>query len=280
MKVLPFKILKPINQNLIVQVDEAEMFYNQLHAHEEIQLSLISKGHGKLIAGDSIHNFKEGDFFVIGSNCPHLFQNEKTHTHVKMISLFFTRDSFGSDFFNLADLQSIRSFFEIANDGFRLLSDKDFVNGLMINFPKQDKLTRFINLLMLIKILCKAEREILTRFVYPKKIGNRDGQRLQAIFEFVLNNYQSEISLETVANLAYMTPNAFCRFFKNRTHKTFFQFLIELRLEHACQLLTGTELPIAEISEKSGFNSISNFNRQFKSHKGIAPSQYKTRIIA
>ena len=224
MKVLPFKILKPINQNLVVQVDEAEMFYSQLHAHEEIQLSLIAKGHGKLIVGDSIHNFKEGDYFVIGPNCPHLFQNERSHIQARMISLFFTRNSFGSDFFNLADLESIRSFFELANSGFRLQSHKDLVNALVIDFPKQDKLTRFINLLKLIDILCKAERESLTRFVYPKKIGHREGQRLQIIFEFVLNNYQTDISLETVANLAIMTPNAVCRFFKNRTHQTLSSF--------------------------------------------------------
>jgi len=280
MKVLPFKIPKPLNQNLIVQVDESKMFYNQLHQHEELQLSLIIKGQGKLIVGDSIHHFTSHDFFVIGSNCPHLFQSIKMDENVKMISLFFTRDSFGTDFFDLADIKEIRRFFDIANDGFRLLSDKEAVFDLLIKFPEQDKLTRFINLLILIKMLCKVEREILTSFVYPKKIGNRDGQRLQVIFDFVINNFHQDISLKTVANLAFMTPNAFCRFFKNRTNKTFFQFLIELRLEHACQLLNDTTLSITEIAEKSGFNSISNFNRQFKAHKGISPSQYSNRLIS
>ena len=280
MKVLPFKIPKPLNQNLIVQVDESKMFYNQLHQHEELQLSLILKGQGKLVVGDSIHHFTAHDFFVIGANCPHLFQSEKTAMEVKMISLFFTRDSFGTDFFDLADIEEIHGFFDLANDGFRLLSDKKAVSDLLLKFPEQDKLTRFTNLLLLLKMLCKSEREVLTSFVYPKKIGNRDGQRLQAIFDFVINNFQHEISLETVAELAFMTTNAFCRFFKNRTHKTFFQFLIELRLKHACQLLNDTELPIAEIAEKSGFNSISNFNRQFKAQKGVSPSQYSNRVMS
>ncbi len=280
MKVLPFKIPKPLNQNLIVQVDESKMFYNHLHQHEELQLSLILKGRGKLIVADSIHQFSDDDFFVIGPNCPHFFQSEKDNKEVKMISLFFTRDSFGTDFFDLADIEEIRSFFEIADDGFRLLSDKMKVLESMIDFQELDKLTRFTNLLHLLKILCKAEREVLTTYVYPKKIGNRDGQRLQVIFDFVIHNFQHEISLASAAALAYMTPNAFCRFFKSRTNKTFFQFLIELRLEHACQLLSSTELPIAEIAEKSGFNSISNFNRQFKVQKGISPSQYGQRTLA
>lgn len=274
MKVLPFKIPKPLNQNLIVQVDETKTFYNQLHQHQELQLSLIIKGQGKLIIGDSIHQFLADDFFVIGSDCPHLFQSTKTNSGVKMISLFFNRDSFGEDFFDLSEVASLNRFFDIANNGFRVLSDKGKVHDLMLRFPKQNKLNRFITLLKLINTLCHTEREVLTSFVYPKKIGARDGQRLQVIFDFVINNFHEEIDLKTVAELSFMTPNAFCRFFKKRTHKTFFQFLIELRLEHACQLLKDTELPIAEIAEKSGFNSISNFNRQFRAQKGCSPSQF------
>lgn len=274
MKVYPFKIPKPLNQNLIVQVDESKMFYGQLHQHEEIQLSWIVKGKGKLITGDSIHHFNDNDFFVIGPNCPHLFQSDLMDDNAKMISLFFTRVSFGKDFFDLADVQEVQPFFNSAKNGFRLVSDRKEVHKLIEQMPRQGKLTRFISLLQLMKILCTAHKEMLTGFVYPKHIGSRDGQRLQSIFDYVVNNFQQEIRLGIVAELAFMTPNAFCRFFKKQTHKTFFQFLIELRLEHACHLLATSNLSIAEIAEQSGFNSISNFNRQFKAQKGLAPTQY------
>jgi AraC-like DNA-binding protein len=80
--------------------------------------------------------------------------------------------------------------------------------------------------------------------------------------------------------MAFMTPNAFCRFFKQRTNKTFFQFLIELRVEHACQLLgSKRELNINLISDLSGFNSISNFNKKFKKIKGVTPSKYQQSIF-
>lgn len=274
MKVLPFKIAKPLNQNLIVQIDESDMFYNQLHQHEELQLSLIIRGLGKVVVGDSVRQFSAGDFFVIGSNCPHLFQSELNDAGVKMISLFFTKSSFGNDFFNLADLAEIQSFFALSNDGFTLINNKKVVKDIMIEMPSQDKLMRFIQLLRLLKLLCHSERHVLTKFIYPKKIGSRDGQRLQVIYDFVINNFHNQINLDEISKLAFMTPNAFCRFFKKRTNKTFFQFLIELRLEHACQLLLDTDLPIAEIAEQSGFNSISNFNRQFKAQKRVSPSQY------
>lgn len=280
MKVLPFKIPKPLNQNLIVQVDESKMFYNQLHQHQELQLSLIVKGQGKLIVGDSVHQFMEDDFFIIGPDCPHLFQSEKIQGQVKMISLFFTSDSFGKDFFELADIEEINSFFEIAKPGFQLISEREKVKSILLQLPAQDKLTRFLQLLGLLKMLCKAKRKVLTDFVNPRKIGNREGERMQVIYDFVINNFQDGITLETVSELAFMTPNAFCRFFKNRTNKTFFQFLIELRLEHSCRLLEDTDLPITEVAEQSGFNSISNYNRKFKALKGISPTQFKKSAAA
>ena len=96
------------------------------------------------------------------------------------------------------------------------------------------------------------------------------------IMEYTMNNFQKEISLYTIAEISYMTPNAFCRYFKQRTNKTYFQFLIEVRIENACRLLKNKDLLITEVSEKSGFKNISNFNRKFKDIRGITPSKYRS----
>ncbi len=102
---------------------------------------------------------------------------------------------------------------------------------------------------------------------------------MQLIFDHVMKNFQQEISLQSVADLAYMTPNAFCRYFKQRTNKTFFQFLIELRIANACKLLIyEKELPIEEVSIRSGFNNLSNFNRKFKELMKTTPNKYRMGI--
>ncbi|MFK7811066.1 MAG: AraC family transcriptional regulator [Maribacter sp.] len=268
--------MKPLHENLIVQVDQSRAFYNQLHQHTEIQLSFIIKGTGKLIVGDSIHHFTDGDFFAIGSNSPHLFKSEKSQTNVQMISLFFTKETFGADFFKLSDLEESQSFFEEVKDGFQILSRKNEVRLLMVQFSSATKLTRVILFLQLLMLLNQTDKKPLTNFVYPKETGLLAGERLQVVFDFVLRHFQEEIKLDAISNLVHMTPNAFCKFFKQRTNKTFFQFLIELRIEHACQLLQrNRDVSIAEISEVSGFKSISNFNRQFKAQKGSIPSSYR-----
>tara|TARA_R110002096_G_scaffold103510_1_gene227854 strand:+ start:11611 stop:12480 length:870 start_codon:yes stop_codon:yes gene_type:complete len=280
MKVYPFKIPKPIHENLFVQIDKGAIFYDKLHQHEEIQISYILKGRGKLIVADSIHQYEDGDVFVIGSKSPHVFQSiERKENASHMISLFFTEKAFGDLFEGIQELEQISRFFYKSNVGLKLLSKKKPIQKIMLKLVKANKLNKFILFLKLLKNLCESETEVLTQFIYQKKISNNEGQRMQAIFDYVMNNFQNDITLETVSELAFMTPNAFCRFFKQRTNKTFFQFLIELRIEHACQLLAKNEdLSIAQISGKSGFKSISNFNRKFKTLKGMTPSTYFNKM--
>lgn len=77
MKVLSFKIPKSEKDALIYQEDTGVAFYEQLHQHEEIQISYIIKGSGTLIVGDSISVFNENDIIVIGKNLPHVFEVAK-----------------------------------------------------------------------------------------------------------------------------------------------------------------------------------------------------------
>ncbi len=279
MKVQPFKIAKPIQTNLIVQVDKGEVFYNQLHEHEEIQISHIVSGSGKLIVANSINSFSRGDVFVIAGNTPHLFQSTLGGDPSHMVSVFFTKSSFGQGFFEIPELAEVKRFFHISGGGFRILSKKRTICQTLDRLPDAGMLDRFVDFLKLIKKINGSEKSPLAGFVHPKKISKTEGRRLQQVFDHVMNNFEKEITLGQVAKQAHMTPHAFCRFFKKRTNKTFFQFLIELRLEHACQMLVApVKIPIAEISEKSGFSSISNFNRKFKRAKNTTPSMYRKRM--
>ena len=270
MKVLPFEISKPDDGKLMVQVDQELVFFDKLHQHKELQLSVLINGSGKLIIGDSIHHYKTGDFFVIGSQVPHLFQSDVSDTYSHMISLFFTPDSFGQDFFQIPDLSPVAPFFKMKRKSFKVLSENETLKNLMLQITKEDKLNRFLLFLKLLQHISNSKIETLTGFENPKALNLNEGKRLQDVFNYVMKNFDKTIKLETAASLAFMTPNAFCRFFKQRTDKSFFQFLIELRIAHACQILRDNkDTSILEASEKSGFKSISNFNRKFKALKGF-----------
>lgn len=276
LKVYPFKIPKPSDERLIVQIDNEKVFYDKLHQHEEIQLSYIVKGNGNLIVGNSIHAYKPGDFFMVGSNLPHLFKSKRSVNGSHMVSVFFTKDTLGSHFFEIPDLQPLKSLLKLSQGGLSLQSNKKEAAILMQRIKAENKLERVITFLQLLRILSQAETKTMSRFVYPKTISANEGRRLQIVYNHVMEHFHEDLQLKAVAQLAFMTPNAFCRFFKLRTNKTFFEFLLDVRIAHSCQeLQKNRKMGIALIAHSSGFNSISNFNRTFKKIKNCTPSEYR-----
>lgn len=277
MKVFPFKIPKAKEEALIYQEDREMVFYDKLHQHEETQISYIEKGEGTILVGDTIKQYQKGDLLVIGSNLPHVFRSEiNTEDSSVMLTLFFTSNSFGKDFFELPTFKSIQPFFERSKNGFII---KDAPKKIIKNFKKiktANEFERFVLFLEILKHLSQAENTPLSSYIYDKKITDNEGKRMQTVFEYVMTNYQKNITLDEIASVSNMTKNAFCRYFKVRTNKSFFQFLIEIRIERAGKLLSkNNELSVLEIAELCGFNNISNFNRKFKELKHTSPLQYR-----
>ncbi|MDT7832332.1 AraC family transcriptional regulator [Flavobacteriaceae bacterium S356] len=276
MKVLPFQIPKPEYDALIYQEDHEYIFYDKFHQHKEIQVSLIAKGSGTLIVGDTINDYKEGDVLVIGGNLPHVFKSDNGLTDKSlMLTLFFTKSAFGGSFFELEELRTLHSFFKKAENGFKAISTAA-LKELFTSLKKASKFDRFVTLLRIVKILSSTKTKTLSSFVYEKKYTDIEGKRMQDVMEHTMNHYQQYITLDDIATVANMTKNAFCKYFKKRTNKTYFQFLSELRVENASKLLTSNhELSIAEIAYQCGFRNLSNFNRQFLSIKKKTPSKYR-----
>lgn len=276
MKVLPFKIPKTKNLGLIYQEDKGVGFYDKFHEHEEVQLCYIVKGEGTLIVGDSICEYQSNDIMVIGSRQPHVFKSDNSVIKNSfMISLFFTRKSFGDTFFELDDFKELTSFFDNSKNSFRVKNNKKVLIDFFLELQKSRDLVKFIIFIKMIAVISNSEIEYLSSFVYKKKYTDNEGKRMRDIMDYTLANFNKKIELNEIAQIANMTSNAFCRYFKQRTNKTFFAFLNELRIETACKLLQNKEYSIIEVSEKSGFKNISNFNRKFKELKRKTPSNYR-----
>ena len=280
MRVLPFKIPKPEQDAFVFQIDNHKLFYDKLHQHEEIQLSFIVEGEGTLVVGDTINNYSKGDILIIGSNIPHVFKSDLNASKTSyMISLFFTKNSFGNDFFQLEQLKELQKFFKRSKHGFKVATKQKKLKELFLQLENASKLNRFIILLQLLKIASTTNYKSLSSFIYDKKYSDNEGHRMRNVFEYTMNNFEKVISLDAISEVANMTKNAFCKYFKKRTNKTYVQFLNQLRIEHACKLIQSKQgFSIADIAYKSGFNNISNFNRQFKVVKNISPSDFRKDI--
>lgn len=278
MKVLPFKIPKRPDEKLILQIDKGKRFYDKLHQHEEIQLSYIVSGKGKLLVGNTVSSFKTGDFIALGSNLPHLFLSTELSIDSHMISLFFTKNSFGEFFFENQEMESIHSIWANLDHGFILTDNTSDIHSLFTNLKNKNKFQLFIKLLELLQILAERKKRGIINSPISFKINKNHGERLQIVFDYVMQNFQNEIRLGQVANQIHMSKNAFCRFFKQRTNKTFFQFIAEIRIQHACELIREhPEISILEVSIQSGYNTVSNFNRHFREIQEMNPSEYRKK---
>ena len=83
--------------------------------------------------------------------------------------------------------------------------------------------------------------------------------------------------IEQLADLCHFSPTHFMNFFKKHLGVSCMEYVIQFRLRKAAELLQHSTLPILEIATQSGFNNLSNFNRQFKKYYQITPSQYRKK---
>ena len=279
MKVLPFTIPKPENVTLYTEHYKGENFYEKLHQHKEIQISLVIAGEGTFVIGDCVGDFKQHDIFVLGENLPHVFKRDEAfEKETEMVSLFFSKNSFGEDFFDLPEFTYFKNFFDNAVLGYKVKTNKKEISLILSKIKTLSKYYQFINFLEVLRLISEAEKRKLSSLINLKKYAGNEGKRMSDIFQYTMNNFHKEVSLHDVADIANMTPNAFCRYFKQRTTKTFVNFLIDIRIGNACKLLAkNNDLSITEISYKSGFNNLANFNRKFKSIKGVTPSEYRKK---
>lgn len=279
MKVLPFKIPKSEDTILIVQEDRGRTFYEKLHQHEEIQLSYIVAGKGTFIVGDTIRDFQSDDVLLFGSNVSHVLKSDLSNEQDSyMISVFFTQNSFGEHFFDIPKLQDVKRLLNDANFGIKFQEHQAVLKSLFEAIVQQKNIKRFATFFELLAIITKSKYETISSFINTKNYTDDEGKRMSAVFEFVMNHFDQKIVLEEIATIANMTPNAFCKYFKQRTNKTFFKFLTEIRIENACNFLTNqSQMSVAEIAFACGFFNISNFNRKFKEMKGLTPTEFRKR---
>lgn len=280
MKVVPFQIPKNTEEAFRVQVDDLPHLYNHLHQHPEIQLTLIKESNGTLVAGDYVGAFHAGDVFVIGGNQPHVFRNDekffKKRSKAVAITIFFDETTFGENFWLLEEMKSLQQFLKSSSGGFRITGrKKKSLAEKLISIVNAKGIDRLIIFLEILKLLTsRKEMHSLATPVIQRNIKSYDGSRLNKVIEFTFKEFQRPITLKEVADLANLTPEAFCKYFKTRTRKTYINFLNEIRVNHACRLLTEDK-SISAICYDCGFMNLSNFNRIFKKIKQVSPGGWR-----
>lgn len=255
-----------------------------LHYHPEVEIMYVLKGHGMRIVGDSIKNFKKDDLVIVGPGVSHVWKNDKEYyadndLYTEYVVLFIEVELIQKTLFSLPELSHIKKMLHNSDKGIVIPKKKakkfkpDFVK--IAKSKGIDKLNHTINLLSELALI--DNYKYLSERSFIKDCDNTDSNRLNRCIDYITDNFQDKVELNKVAELANMTSNSFCRYFKVRTTKTFSQYVTELRLNKACQLLIDTNNNIEDIAFDSGFNAMPNFYKQFNKRMEMSPKEYRAK---
>ena len=271
------------DQSFNIHKDIGHNMLSAWHYHPEIELLLIKRSFGTCLIGDYVGPFKNGDMYLFGSNLPHTFRHERKYLERKdnkigeSIVVLFQEDFLGDIFFNLPEIKTITKLLETAKLGLKITGEtRKKVARISEEMLTGSPTRRLINLLSALDIIATSkEYEFISSNGFNRAVNQVDQSRINSIFEYTFNNFNKKIALEDVAALLSMGKHSFCRYFKSKTKKTYVQFLMEVRIGHACRLLVEEEYNIGEIGYTCGYNNISHFYHQFKNITHKNPLDYR-----
>jgi len=269
-----------------VRQDVVLHFYNRWHYHPEIELVSIEAGSGTQFVGDSIEPFGPGDVLLIGANLPHYWRCDRAYFEnreglfAEATVVHFRDDFWGTTFLNLPENRAIVTLLDKARQGIQVRGEsRAVVMRQLHQLRAATGPARLVTLLQILGELAQAgDYRLLCTGGYAVQFDASDTDRINRIYAYSLANFTRKISLAEISAVASISPHSFCRYFKSRNRKSYSQFLLELRIQHACKLLIEGQLSIAQISLDSGFNQFSGFNKYFLQITGRNPTEYRRLV--
>tara|TARA_R110000868_G_scaffold121034_3_gene321228 strand:+ start:153035 stop:153928 length:894 start_codon:yes stop_codon:yes gene_type:complete len=269
------------NKSLTVSHNLFNNFLKIWHFHEELELVIILKSSGMRFVGDSIEKFDVGDVVLIGKNVPHMWLNDeqffKKNSDLKAeaISVHFKTDFLGSMFFDVPEMKQIANLLKQADRGIKFIDLNVNIIHTIEELENLDATSQIIKLIETLNFLSQHENyTLLSSSGFINSFHKTENKRLDKMYEYIFQNFNSPIGSGDVAKNIGMNKSAFSRFFKKTHRKPFTKYLNEIRIGYSCKLLIENKESITSIAYLCGFNNISNFNRQFKVIKGSTPSSY------
>lgn len=276
------RVPAPLASSYVLKGD-AIAWDNPWHYHPEIELLYCIRGKGTNFVGNAIRGIEEGELLLFGKNLPHTRQRDRAYyeqhadEEPETIVVQFREDFLGEHFFDVPEFQPVRGLLERALRGLRFFGETHRqATAHLLALGTLTEPRRLLRLLDLLDLLARsAEVEYLNPLGYVSTVHEKASEKMAAVYEFTIRHFREPIALGSVAGLANLSTAAFCRYFKLRARKSYFEYLAEVRIGYACKLLTEGELNVSEVCYASGFNNLSHFHRQFRRIVGATPVQYQ-----
>ena len=274
-------VYSPGESSFTVKKFIVKKFSAPYHFHPEMELTFILQGNGKRYIGANMTDYFAGDLVLLGPNLPHCWKTEEGSKENSIsYVIHFTEDCFGKDFFLCPELTVVSNLFKSSQYGLQFTGENQEIrNGIISSFTEKDPFTKLIMFLKLLQQLSQSSFIYLDKDHADINFSDNEKERINAVTTYMIENFQTNVSLSEAASIANMTTHSFCKYFKKMTRKTFLEALNEYRIGFATKQLINTDKPIADIAYESGFRDASNFHKTFKRKLNLSPLVYRNTFM-
>jgi len=255
-----------------------------IHVHDCLEIGFCHAGNGIFICGDRILPYSKGDVTVFNEVSAH-FASSASGTRSNWTFLFFEPPVFLADSCGKTDILSTsrlcgRSFpYVFSRKKYPLISELFEKLLSELNGRKKNYQTSFKALM--VRFLIEVDRasgehisEPLSRNI---KISRNALERISPALNYLGNHYHEQVTVREIAKRTYVSVETLRRLFHKAVRKSPEKYLHDLRISMAANLLENTSDAVIDIAGRVGYTSLSSFNRQFKSKKGISPREWRKK---
>lgn len=251
------------------------------HFHPEYELHHVVHTTGRYFVGDFVGTFEPGNLVLTGPNLPHNWVSDVTRDSTISLRnrcVNFTEAFIEDAFRLLPELAGFAKLLERSRSGVLFPPETEREVGPLLEELVRAKGIRRIELFMgVIGALTRAKDiKLLTSSSYKPDPAGFMSTGINEALAYINENLTEPFTEADLAGIAGLTPGAFSRSFRRHTGMGLVAYVNRLRINLACQLLmSGEEVTITDVCFASGYNNISNFNRQFRAQKDMTPSRFR-----
>ncbi len=249
------------------------------HFHDEYELHLITASSGKAFVGDWIGAFEPGHLVLCGPRLPHNWISTvvpNASLNRRDLVIQFQHAPLEQACQAIAELRELFPLLERSRYGIEFFGISDRVLAHWHAVKAAHGLARLAAFCELATDLARCGDYRLLSTVQLKGVENEtELDQINAIVNRITENVAQTITASEVAADLGMSESRFSRFFRRATGNTYTDFVNQVRINRACQLLMGSQRYITNICYDVGFNNVANFNRRFLELKGMTPTEFR-----
>ncbi len=254
------------------------------HTHDFEELVLILDGHGKHQVGEEVYDISAGDVFVMLGNMSHCYPEA---SQLSLINLLYDTSNLRLPRADLGALPGYHAIFQVEP---RLRQQQRFQNRLKLDMAELGRLAGMIAEIEA-ELRTKAPGShflatahfmrvvgLLARAYTKMPVGmEKPLHQISELLGYLEQHYAEPLTIDDLTKKARMSQSTLFRVFRHIMGRSPMDYLIQLRVGKAAQILRREPLRISEVSEAVGFSDSNYFSRQFHQVMGVSPREYRLR---